>query len=237
MLKQTTLAAFIAMTGIAFAGQQMADSKYVAPVEPSTSANGQGFYFGLQGGINAWQNYEGTERFSIGGSSVAVERKEKVGGFGGIKLGYAFGQGAIRQAVELDAFYNGVDSDIELRINRKRVADLSERYDTGAFLLNYLIKFDLGSLQPYIGAGAGTWVGQASDLRLTVPGVGSIRQSNNDTEVGFAWQAVAGSELFFTESVSFFLEYKWLNYQNTDIIGANDRVGQHLVGAGLKFFF
>lgn len=236
MFKHTVIA-LIAMTGVALAGEQMVDSKYVAPIEPAPPVYGVGPYFALQGGINAWQNYEGTERTSIGGVSIAAEREEKVGGFGGIKLGYAFGQGAVRQALELDAFYNGVDSDIEFRADGDRFADLSQRYDTGAFLVNYLVRFDLGSFQPYIGAGAGLWVGQAEDTRLTIPGVTSIRQGNSDTETGFAWQAVAGSDFFFSESFSLFLEYKWLNYQNTNLQGANDRVGQHLVGAGLRFFF
>lgn len=236
MIKKT-LIALLATAGIAYAGESMVDSKYVEPVEPAPPVYGVGPYFALQGGINAWQNYEGTERFRLGDATYSIEREEKVGGFGGIKFGYVFGEGAVRSALELDAFYNGIDSDIEFRRNGTRIANLSQRYDTGAFLANYLLRFDLGAFQPYLGAGAGLWTGQAEDVRFSVPGVGSTRLADSDWETGFAWQVLAGSDFFFSESFSVFLEYKWLNYQNTEFIGADDRVGQHLVGAGLRFFF
>ncbi len=235
MIKNTAFA-LLAMAGVAIAGEQMVDSKYVAPIEPEP-VYGVGPYFSLYGGVNVYQNFEGTERLRIGGSSVAVERQEKVGGFGGIKAGYVFNDGPVRSALELDAFYNGVDADVEFRVDGDRIADISNRYDTGAFLLNYIVRFDLGSFQPYIGGGAGLYVGQINDLRFTVPGVGSVRQGNNDTEVGFAWQLLAGTDFFINENFSLFLEYKWLNYQNADVTGANDRIGQQLIGAGLRFFF
>ena len=227
----------MAMASVAIAGDYTADSKRVAPVVPAAETYGTGTYFAIQGGINAWQSYEGTERFSVGGLSVAAERKEKVGGFGGIKFGHVFGSGGVRQALELDAFYNGVDSEIDLRVDGNRVAGTSQRFDTGAFLLNYIIRFDVGSFQPYLGAGAGFWTGQSNDFRVSIPGVASFRESNNDWEAGFAWQAILGSDIFVSQKSSLFLEYKWLNYQQTDVIGSNDRIGQHLVGAGLRFFF
>ncbi len=235
MIKKTAFI-LLAMATVAVAGEQMVDSKYVTPVEPEP-VYGVGPYVALYGGINAYQNYDGTQRFSIGDTTYAVERKEKIGGFGGLKAGYVFNDGPVRPAVELDAFYNGVDSDIELRANGRRIADLSERYDTGAFLGNFILRFDLGMFQPYVGAGAGIYVGQADDIRFTVPGVGSVSRGSSDTEVGFAWQVLAGSDIFFTENVSLFFEYKWLNYEDANVFGAGDRIGQHLVGAGVRFFF
>jgi predicted porin len=53
-----------------------------------------------------------------------------------------------------------------------------------------------------------------------------------------AFDVVAGSDYFLTPNFSAFVEYKYLNYQSTQIDTRQNRdLGQHLVGAGVRFFF
>lgn len=52
---------------------------------------------------------------------------------------------------------------------------------------------------------------------------------------GFAWQLIGGADYYFTEKVSAFLEYKFLNYEDAGL--AEDRISQHLVMLGLRFHF
>ena len=53
----------------------------------------------------------------MGDTEIAVEPREKVGFVGGLKLGYVFGTDTVRPAIELDAFYNGVEADLDPRVN------------------------------------------------------------------------------------------------------------------------
>lgn len=208
----------------------------VMPSAPVPSY-GVGSYFALQGGINAYQEYEGTERASLGGTSVALEAKEKIGGFGGIKWGYGWDGNVVKPALELDAFYNGADYDVEARVAGSRVGSVTGRFDTGAFLINGLLRFDTGSsFLPYVGVGVGGWFGQVEDTRVSISGVGSARVSSGDTNGDLALQALAGCDWFFNPSTSLFLEYKYLNYFGVDL-PSDDPLGQHLVGVGVRWMY
>jgi opacity protein-like surface antigen len=226
----------LAASSFALAGQPvMEDSKkMIIPPEPPP-AYGVGWYVGIQGGANLHQSYDGTEKFRFGGQTIAVKTKDEIGGFGGGKIGYGFDGSFIQPAIELDAFYNGVDFDRELRINGNRIASQQGRLDSGAFLANFLIRFNLDAFKPYIGAGAGGWVAGANDVSITVPGVGTFSASNGNNTGGFAWSVIAGADYFFTPKFSVFTEYKYLNYEETHIGGG--AVRQQLIGAGLRFFF
>lgn len=235
-MKKTIL--ITAVTALGAVAVQAGSSKapMVQPAPPAPSY-GVGMYFALQGGINAYQEYEGTERANIGGSSVALEAKEKVGGFGGIKWGYGWDGQTVKPALELDAFYNGVDYDLEARVNGSRVGSATGRFDTGAFLINGLLRFDTGStFMPYVGVGAGGWFGQVEDTRISISGLGSARVSSGDTNGDFALQALAGFDWFFNPSTSFFVEYKYLNYFGVNL-PSDDPLGQHLAGIGVRWFY
>lgn len=235
---KATISLFLATVGIAAAGPA---PKHV-PIEPAPVAPnyGVGQYFGLQGGINAYQSYEGTARATLDGNSYALEAKEKIGGVGGIKWGYGWDGETVKPAVELDAFYNGVDVGLDLRSTDgggELLGTGTGRIDSGAFLVNGLLRFDTDSaFLPYVGVGIGGYLAQGSDERITVKNVGSVRVGNNDTNTGFAAQAVAGFDYFYNDTTSFYVEYKFLNYFDVDITDS-DSVQQHIVVAGLKWFF
>jgi predicted porin len=49
---------------------------------------------------------------------------------------------------------------------------------------------------------------------------------------------VAGSDYFFRPNMSAFIEYHYLDYTSTQLNTRQSRdLGQHLVGAGVRFFF
>ena len=208
------------------------------PAPPVSLYGGEGFYWGIQGGINAYQTYEGTERTKINGTNVTLEMREKVGGYGGLKWGYAFGSGTgILSALEADIFYNGVDYDLEGRADGSKFGSVTGRFDTGALMGNYIMRFGVGrQFQPYIGAGIGGWFGQIQDTRLSLDGLGSARISSGDTSGGFAWQLLAGADYFVSERMSLFTEYKFLAYHGIDL-PTSDPVYQHLVGVGVRFYY
>ena len=65
-------------------------------------------------GANVYQNRGGDRTFTddrvdteFFGDTLTISPKNDVGFFGGIKLGYVFGTGVVRPAVEGDFFYNG----------------------------------------------------------------------------------------------------------------------------------
>ena len=84
----------------------------------------------------------------------------------------------------------------------------------------------------YFAESAGT------DLVDPVTGRVAIDNGGGQSHADLAWQVVAGSDYFFTQNMSAFIEYKYLNYTSTQIETNDDRdMGQQLLGAGVRFFF
>jgi len=149
--------------------------KQVAPPPPVYW--GTGFYGAIDMGANLYQNRGGTQTFTQDnpnlpgfGDTLTVDPKNDVGFFGGIKLGYVFGTGVVRPTVEGDFFYNGFrgGADFTLRdptgctgccCSRTVVAqrDLTTWINTGAFMGNFILRFNFGRFQPYAGAGVGVF--------------------------------------------------------------------------------
>ena len=229
-----TAASAVAVTTTAFAGETTtyAPSKGVVP--PAPVYYGTGFYLGVQAGVNAYQDFGGTRRFGVGDSDISLEPREKVGIVGGLKLGYVFGTGTVRPAIEADLYYNGVKADIDARINGDDV-DFNAEADlhSGAFMGNFLVRFAFDRFQPYVGAGAGGYYAESQDVEVTIGD--RTFDGEGGSSSGFSWQLLGGADYYFTEKMSVFLEYKFLNYEDAGFAG--DRLSQHLVVAGLRFHF
>lgn len=215
----------------AFAGPPQVSKN---PVPPPPPVYGTGWYAAVQAGINAHQNVVDDGDVTLGGFRFSLEDNSDVGFFAGGKLGYVFGTGKVRPAVELDAFYNHFDADVTIRGNNDS-ADVGGDVDSGAFLANFLIRFDFGRFQPYLGGGLGIHYTQLNDPVVRVGGQ-SYEGSGGDT-TDFAWQLIGGADYYFTETLSMFLEYKWLNYEGTGGQGLEDRIDQHLIGLGVRVHF
>ena len=217
--------ASVALAAVAFGGEH--SGKAVKSVTTPAPVYGTGFYLGLQGGLNAYQDFDDA---SSGGFDLNVDGN--VGGFVGLKGGYVFGTGLIRPAVEADLYYNAFDVDIDGRYRGQQFASAGGRIDSGAFLANFTVRFAFERFQPYVGAGIGVYVAEANDIDVRVGGR-TRNVGSSDDQTDLAWQIVAGADYYFTTNLSAFVEYKFLNYEDF----AQDRLGQQLIGIGLRWHF
>jgi opacity protein-like surface antigen len=201
------------------------------------------------------------------GSTLEVNPKNDVGFFGGIKLGYVFGSGVVRPTVEGDFFYNGFRGGADFTLNEAftspvppgfgtpgtgfpadntvfstRQRNVTTWVNTGAFMFNFILRFAPGDqkFQPYAGAGVGVYYAESAGVEVNDPVTGEvpINTGGGRSHADLAWQVVAGSDYFFRPNMSAFIEYKYLDYTSTQINTRQSRdLGQHLVGAGVRFFF
>jgi opacity protein-like surface antigen len=259
----------IALTGLLAASLKagpVTEYKQVAP--PPPPMYGLGFYGAIDMGANVYQNRGGDRSFSSDndgdpwdrdlrffGTTLDVHPKNDVGFFGGIKLGYVFGTGNIRPAVEGDFFYNGFRGGADFTLNEAftpcplcatelstHQRNVTTWINSGAFLFNLI--FRLGpptwKFQPYAGAGVGVYYAESAGVEVTDPvtGVTPINTGGGSSHADLAWQVVAGADYFFNPQWSAFVEYHYLDYTSTQIDTNQSRdLGQHLIGAGVRFFF
>ena len=232
------------------AGQEV--YKQVAP--PPPPMYGLGFYGAIDLGANVYQNRGGNRTFTddnpnspFFGDSLDVNPKNDVGFFGGIKLGYVWGTGVVRPTFEGDFFYNGFRGGANFTLRQADGDIIAQRdvntwINTGAFLGNFILRFAPGNqrFQPYVGAGVGVYYAESAGTQVVDPVTGRvpINTGGGASHADLAFDVVAGSDYFFTPNFSGFIEYKYLNYQSTQInTNQNRALGQQLVGAGVRFFF
>jgi opacity protein-like surface antigen len=232
------------------AGQEV--YKQVAP--PPPPMYGLGFYGAIDAGANIYQNRGGTRTFTddnpnspFFGDSLEVNPKNDVGFFGGVKLGYVFGTGVFRPAVEGDFFYNGFRGGANFTLRDIDNVVLAQRnvttwVNTGAFMFNFIARFAPGNqrFQPYAGAGVGVYYAESAGTEVVDPVTGRvpINTGGGANHADLAWQIIAGSDYYWTPKFSTFIEYKFLNYTSTQINTREDRVlRQQLLGAGVRLHF
>ena len=207
-----------------------------APAPPS-EVYGTGWYGAIELGANVWQDRGGLRSFSdVNGDTLTIDPNNDTGFFGGVKLGYVFGTGGFRFALEEDMFYNGwrTGADSVLTVNgvTTRTSSSSIDINSGAFMTNALLKFGTGKFQPYIGAGIGAYYAESAGGNF-----GPFTTSGGGSHGDFAWEAIAGGDYYFNPKMSMFVEYKFLEYTAYPEWGDSRVLGQHLVGGGLRFHF
>lgn len=240
-MKKISLALTIAsalLVSPVFAGTP--DYSKAPPPAPPPCDFGTGWYFALDGGANVYQSYDDSfSRTLPNGTDVALHIDHNVGGYGGIKLGYVFGHGMFRPAIEEDMFYNGISTSAHVDVNGTEVAHSSNMINSGAFMTNFIGKFAFGRFQPYVGAGVGAYWAETGggDVTVTTLRGRTFSTGGGNSSGSFAWDVVAGADYYWTCKVSTFVEYHYLDYVALDVGDGNHQFGQHLVGAGLKFHF
>ena len=257
----------VALTGLVAASLRagpVEEYKQVAP--PPPPLYGVGFYGAIDMGANIYQNRGGDRQFSSDndgdpwdkdlrflGTTLDVHPKNDVGFFGGVKLGYVFGTGVVRPTIEGDFFYNGFRGGADFTLNEvftpcpgcptefsTHERNVTTWINTGAFLANFILRFNFDRFQPYVGAGVGGYYAESAGVEVTDPvtGITPINTGGGRSHADLAWDVVAGSDYFFNPNFSAFIEYKYLNYTSTQLDTREDRdLGQHLLGAGVRFFF
>ena len=209
---------------------------------PPPPANcGTGWYFGIGGGANVFQDFGGERDLgTFNGSRLTANTSDKVGGFGGIKFGYTWpSAGNWRFGLEEDWFYNGVNASAHVDVDGVEAARVDGLLNTGAFMTNLMLHYAPNGgcgWQPYIFGGVGGWWGETGgDVDIVVRG--QTRAFRSGDNGGAAFQLGAGFDYYFSPKMAFYTEYKFLDYTNAGGEFNNSNIGQHLVGAGLKFNF
>jgi opacity protein-like surface antigen len=254
-MKKLSLLSTAALIGLLAAPLQAGTEVYkqVAP-PPPPPMYGLGFYGAIDMGANIYQN-RGDDRTFTGDRFERFDRdlvltvspKNDVGFFGGIKLGYVFGTGVVRPAIEGDFFYNGFRGGADFTLRDSFGDFIAERdvttwINTGAFMGNFILRFAPGNqrFQPYVGAGVGIYFAESAgtEVRDPVTGRVPINTGGGQSHADLAWQIIAGSDYYFTPKFSAFIEYKFLQYTSTQIDTNEDRqLNQQLLGAGVRFHF
>ena len=235
MMKRKYLA-LIAIVSVLLAVPAFAGETYTPQHQPS-EIFGSGWYGAIDLGANIFQDRGDIRVFTNGaGDTLTLDPNNDTGFFGGIKIGYVFGTGTVRFALEEDMFYNGWQTGADSTLTVGGVTTTSSSsitVNTGAFMTNGLVKFGNGQFQPYIGFGIGAYYGESAG--------GNIGPFTNlgggASHADFAWQAIAGADYYMNRTNSLFVEYKFLEYTAYPERGDTRVLGQHLLGAGWRFHF
>ena len=208
---------------------------YSAP-SPPVELFGTGWYGAIHLGANIYQDRGDVRFFSNAlGDTLTIDPNNDTGFFGGIKIGYVFGTGSVRFALEEDMFYNGWQTGADTTLVVGGVVSTSNSsidINTGAFMTNGLLKFGTGKFQPYIGFGIGAYYGESAGGTF-----GPFNVGGGASHADFAWQAIAGADYYVNRKNSIFVEYKFLEYTGQNDWGNTRVLGQHLLGAGWRFHF
>jgi opacity protein-like surface antigen len=226
--------------------------KQVAPPPPPPQLYGLGFYGAIDGGANVHQDRGGDRTFTdenpdsaFFGDTLTFSPKNDVGGYAGIKLGYVFGTGVFRPTIEGDFFWNGFRGGADFTLREADGDLIAQRnvtswINSGVFMANFIGRFAFGRFQPYAGGGVGGYYAESAGVEVRDPVTGRVpvNTAGGGNHADFAWQVVAGSDYFFNPHFSAFIEYHYLTYTSSQIDTRQSRdLGQHLVGAGVRFFF
>ena len=176
---------------------------------------GSGFYFNAEAGVNFAKDVDGGVSGSLGSLSGKAE----------LHTGTRFGAGVGYQLTR----YLGFEFDTGWTWNQFEDSDSYLAHIP--FLVNAVVRFpNTSRFEPYLGAGAG---GAYSTL---VVDEGAVE--DDDADVGFAWQAMAGVRYRFKENMTLGLGYKYLNTSDTDYDIEGGRVkldGTHNHSFGVVF--
>jgi opacity protein-like surface antigen len=260
-MKKLSLILIAIVTGFLAAPLQAGTEAYkqVAPPPPPVYW-GTGFYGAIDMGANVFQNRGGDRTFSndldsddnpnspFVGWSLDVHPKNDVGFYGGLKLGYVFGTGVVRPTIEGDFFYNGFRGGADFTLVDPFGDVVAQRnvttwINTGAFMFNFILRIapeGWGHFQPYAGAGVGAYFAESAGVEVEDPVTGRVpvNTGGGKSHGDLAWDVVAGADYFFNPQWSAFIEYHYLDYTSSQIDTNQSRdLGQHLVGAGVRYFF
>jgi Outer membrane protein beta-barrel domain len=225
-----------ALTITTFLAGRVDAGEYNPPPTTPSEVYGTGWYGAIDLGANIYQDRGDVRNFTnLNGDTLTLDPNNDTGFFGGVKLGYVFGTGSVRFALEEDMFYNGWQTgwDSTLVVNGVTTRSSSSiDINTGAFMTNGLVRFASGRFQPYIGFGIGCYYGESAGGNF-----GPFNVGGGGNHADFAWQVIAGADYYVNQRNSLFVEYKFLEYTGQSDWGNSRVLGQHLLGAGWRFHF
>jgi opacity protein-like surface antigen len=107
-------------------------------------------------------------------------------------------------------------------------------------MANFIGRFAFGRFQPYVGGGVGIYYAESAGVDIVNPETGNrvFHTSGGQSHSDLAWQVIAGADYYWTPKFATFIEYHYLDYTSTQInTNENRDLGQHLIGAGVRFHF
>lgn len=213
VLALTSISLSPAMAGVA--------TTYDAP-PPEVAPQKGGLYVAIFGGLNVHQTADVNDI-----AATEIDLESDTGWFAGLKLGYVFPTEAIlKPVIEVEGFYNGVEAQYETDAG----FEFSSDFHSGVFMVNAMLKFDLGRFQPYLGGGIGYAHVWANEIEVDEE---EIEDTERDGGT-FAYQGIAGVEFHVSDRLGVFGEYKALVLD--EVVGLENYLN-HLVGVGLRFGF
>ncbi len=188
-------------------------------------------YAGGMLGLNIGET--ATALVNSGAKEASVSLDNSLGFVGSAKLGYIFPEaGLVKFMVEGEILYTSTAFEGLGAIDGKAV-EVEGNWKGLNFMLNGLVRFDLGAFEPYTGLGIGfakVWT-QNPDVAVG----GNTVEALDIDEWGWAWQFILGGELMmFSDRIGLFTEYKFLS---TMSISEFEEFRQHLLGVGLRVHF
>jgi OmpA-OmpF porin, OOP family len=191
-----------------------------ALASPSMARDGQ-WYVGVDGGAMILEDLD----YSIGAAPIQAVGDSKVGyDFGGV-VGHDFGGFRLEAEVSLrEADLKSFSSTVAaIPRNAGTLLQPAGTYATGgdanalSFMLNGLLDFgDDDGLQGFVGGGVGV-------ARVDVNQAFVAPAWLDDSDTGFAWQALAGIRAPISDNWDFGLKYRFFNAANVDLV---DRLGR-----------
>jgi outer membrane protein OmpA-like peptidoglycan-associated protein/opacity protein-like surface antigen len=191
-----------------------------ALASPSMARDGQ-WYVGVDGGAMIAEDLN----LNIGAAPIAATADTDTGyDFGGV-VGYDFGGFRLESEVgyreaDLTGFASSVAA-IPSGAGSALAASGLKRTNGDAnalsFMVNGMLDFgDDDGLQGFVGAGAGV-------ARVDVQQIFAAPSWLDDSDTGFAWQAIAGIRAPISDSWDFGLKYRFFNASKVDLV---DRLGR-----------
>ncbi|MDB5702737.1 MAG: OmpA family protein [Sphingomonadales bacterium] len=182
-------------------------------------ARNDAWYIGVEGGATIVEKTD----FRINGVSGAAQSKQAVGFDADGIMGYDFG--AFR--LEAEVGYKRAEHDRYTLVAPSAAPfpapgsyeNARGRISALTFMVNGLLDFGSDDgLSGYVGGGAGVGRVKLANFGLTTTGA-----FLDDSDTGFAYQAIAGVRYPITTNVDFGLKYKFFNENKVDLIDANGR--------------
>lgn len=251
----SALAASLLLVGITEATADVNDGKQLPAFKAGVLPReyGTGAHVGVFGGANIAQT--GDLDGDLGAVHLTAKTKNQIGGVAGIRGGYTwpgFGSGsgfsdpsplpvdggfAVLPSLEYEVFWTGLKYKANGTAPNGMNFQFSSDVNTYVFSLDPKIGFQVGMFRPYIGFGVGGAYVSAENPSLTVNGLtGTSTESNDD--FCLALQGLAGVEVFVSKNWAVTIDYKYLDLVNPKFGQvSSDNIGQHIVTAGVNFYF
>jgi len=117
-------------------------------------------------------------------------------------------------------------------------ADMSSDMSVFSLTANVLLRYPMGNIRPYVGAGGGWFHAHLNDGTVTEPG-GPTSPIFAEGDDALGWQVLAGVDLPMGPNMSVFGEYKYsaatFNFPDNGFHDVDYRVSQIYIGAAFHF--